>query len=72
MLMLFGHIYKEFKEQYSYFDIIKLLLKLFLIVIINIQTDPFAVTSEIVLTLLICYLALLLKYYPFFYFKAHR
>jgi hypothetical protein len=33
--MLFGHIYKEFKEQYSYFDILKMLLKLFIIFILN-------------------------------------
>jgi hypothetical protein len=72
MLMLFGHIYKEFKEKFSYFDILKMLLKLFTIFFLNIQTDPFGVTSVMIITVLIGYLTLLLNYYPFFYFKAHR
>jgi hypothetical protein len=56
--MLFGHIYKEFKVNYSYFDILKMILKLFIISVLNIQTETYAVTSVMIITVLIFYLSL--------------
>jgi hypothetical protein len=70
-ISLFGHIYKEFKDQYPHFDIVKMIGKLTIILIINAEANTFNISSILITLLLLFYLVLIMYFHPFFYYKAH-
>jgi hypothetical protein len=71
-ITLYGHIYKEFKNQYSPFDIVKMLFKLLIICVLNVDPDSVSFSSEMAAMILILYLGLIILYSPFYYYMAHN
>jgi uncharacterized membrane protein YhaH (DUF805 family) len=63
---MFGMIYKEYRDEYYYFDLLKLLMRLVLIVIINALELSHRVAMMTVV--LILYYIVSLRKHPFIYY----
>jgi hypothetical protein len=70
MTTLLGNIYSEFKPKFRYFEVVRLIVRMMVILVMSAVDDTFYVVATIITLILMSYLAVSTYLKPYFYYKT--